>query len=247
MPRLLLAVVVPTFALIAAGCSDASAPVSPDPSTLGGASFTRPSAGPVVNGIIADGEYDSGASVTFPVSLPTGGTATATVSFTHDRTDLYMAISFDRGSAFHRNDIVGIEFDNDNDGIRENGDDIVLSGWLPELNRAYDGGDWYRFNNGNDNGPDDFDGGTQEVTQAWGVVGTRGTFEMRHDLDSDDDAHDFSIDPMRSAQTVGFIVQVSLEYDPAGVNTYLHSFKPSSATYCRLTIGKKTTAISCPA
>ena len=247
MPRLPLAVVVPTFALITAACSDPSAPVRPDPSSLDGASFARPPAGPVVNGIIAAGEYDGGATVTFPVSLPTGGTVTGTVSFTHDRTDLYMAVSFDRGSAFHVNDIVGIEFDNDNDGVREDGDDIVLSGWLPALNTAYDGGDWYRFNNGNDNGPDDFDGGTQEVTLAYGVIGTRGTFEMRHDLDSDDDAHDFSIDPMRSTQTVGFIVQVSLENDPVGSNTYVHSFKPSFTTYCRLTIGKKTTAISCPA
>ena len=247
MRRLPLAVVVPTFALVAAGCSDASAPVRPDPSSLGGASFARPAAGPVVNGVVAAGEYDDGATVTFPVSLPTGGTATATVSFTHDRTDLYMAVTFDRGSAFHANDIVGIEFDNDNDGIREDGDDIVLSGPLPALNTPFDGGDWYRFNNGADNGSDNLDGGTLDATLAYGVVGTRGTFEMRHDLDSDDNAHDFSIDPMRSAQTVGFIVQVSLENDPVGVNTYVHSFKPSFTTYCRLTIGKKTTAISCPA
>ena len=247
MRRLPLAVVV-SMALAAAGCSDASAPVRPDPSSLGGASFARsPVSGPVVNGIIAAGEYDDGATVTFPVTLPGGGTATATVSFTHDRKDLYMAVAFDRGSPFHTNDIVGIEFDNDNDGIRENGDDIILSGPLPVLNTPGDGGDWYRFNNGNDNGPDGETGGTQDATIAWGVVGTRGTFEMRHDLDSDDDAHDFSIDLMRGTQTVGFLVQVSLEDEPVGVNTYVHSYKPSSSTYCRLTIGKKTTAISCPA
>jgi len=124
---------------------------------------------------------------------------------------------------------------------------VLISGLLPTPNVGLVGGDWYRFDNGNSNGPDDLDGGTSDAVIAYGVSGTTGTFEYRHDLDSSDDAHDFSIDPMRTTQTIGFLVQVSLENDPVGSNTYVHSFKPSSTTYCQLTIGRKNVSVSCPA
>lgn len=249
MRRLLISGIVPAVVLFTAGCSDASAPVLPDPSGLGGPSFARPPADPVVDGVITAGEYDAGATLTFPATLPSGGTTPVTVYIARDRTYLYLAMRFDRGSPFHANDIVAFEFDNDNDGIREDGDDGILSGPPSTFGTAVPGGDVYRAH-------DDFssfsqsdteDGGTTDVILGNGESGTIGTFEMRKELNSGDSAHDFIIDPMRGSQTIGFLVQVSLENDPAGVNTYVHTFKPSFTTYCQLTFTKKTMAMSCPA
>jgi hypothetical protein len=39
---------------------------------------------------------------------------------------------------------------------------------------------------------------------------------------------------------------VALELNPVGSGTFVSSFKPSSTTYCQLTIGKKTTSVTCP-
>lgn len=248
MRRLLISGLIPAVALFAVGCSDASVPVQPDPSTLGGPSFARPPADPVIDGVITTGEYAAGATISFPAMLPGGGTTPVTVSIARDRTYLYLAMTFDRGSPFHANDIVAFEFDNDNDGVREDGDDGILSGPGPILNVAQDGGDVYRTYDGTTGFAqgDELGGGTNEVIQAYGVSGTTGTFEMRKELNSGDSAHDFTIDPMRAAQTVGFLVQVSLENEPVGVNTYVHTFKPSFATYCQLTFTRKTMAASCP-
>jgi hypothetical protein len=247
MHRLLLAVLIPTVALFTVGCSDASIPAGPDPSKLGAASFAKPAAPPAADGVIAAGEYADGATFSFMASLPSGGTTPVTASITRDRRYLYLAVSFDRGSAFHLNDLIAFEFDNDNDGVREDGDDIVLTGPSLTPNVAVPGGDFYRFDNGASNRSDEADGGTIDAVSAFGVSGTTGTFEIRHDLDSSDNAHDFSIDTMRGAQTVGVIVQVSLESDPEGSNAYVHTFKPSGSTYCQLTIGKKNVAVTCPA
>jgi len=246
MRRLPLALIVSAVGLVAVACSDGSVPTRPDPSALRGPSFAKPPAGPAADGVISSGEYSAGATLSFNASLPSGGTTPVTVYITHDRTYLYLAMVFDRGSAFHSNDIVSFEFDNDNDGVRENGDDIVLTAPLPTLNVAFPGADLYRFDNGDANQVDDADGGTTDVISAYGLSGTTATFEMRHDLNSADNAHDFSIDPMRAAQTVGFIAGMSLEADPPGSNTFTHSFKPSALTYCQLTIGKKTTSVTCP-
>jgi hypothetical protein len=248
MRRLLISGIVPAVALFTIGCSDASAPVLPDASRLGEPSFARPAAGPAIDGVITAGEYDAGATITFSATLPNNaGTAPVTVFITRDRTYLYLAMRFDRGSPFHANDIVAFEFDNDNDGVREDGDDGIISGPGPILNSPQEGGDVYRTRDEFSTfaQSDELGGGTTDVIQAYGVLGTVGTFEMRKELDSGDSAHDFTIDPMRVAQTVGLLVQVSLENDPVGVNSYAHTFKPTSA-YCQLTVAKKSLAVSCP-
>ena len=172
-----------------------------------------------------------------------------TVSIARDRTYLYLAMRFDRGSPFHANDIVAFEFDNDNDGVREDGDDGIISGPGPILNAAQPGGDVYRTHDESSGFAqgDELGGGTNEVIQAYGLSGTIGTFEMRKELNSGDSAHDFTIDPMRVAQTVGFLVQVSLEKESPDENTYVHTFKPSFMSYCHLTFTKKSMALSCPA
>src|SRR5512138_3330688 len=110
-------------------CSDQ--PTAPMP----GPALDTPSFGkntvlaPIVDGKITPGEYDGAAKVDFRVMLPTTeGAQPATVYITHDKQYLYLAATFDRKWPFHTADRVGFEFDNDNDGIREDGDDIVMGG-----------------------------------------------------------------------------------------------------------------------
>lgn len=245
MRRVRFFVVTFAAAVSATACSDPGAPTRADPSRISGPSLSRPIVTPTLDGAIGVGEYASAASVTFNASLPAGGSTPVTVYITHDNTDLYLAVTFDRLTAFHLNDIVAFEFDNDNDGVREDGDDIVLTGPTTTPGVVQAGADYYRFNGGAANQSDAADGGTIDVSSVFGVTGTVGVFEFRHDLNSADDAHDFSIDPP-PPQTVGVIMQVSLEADPPGSNTYTHTLFPSAQTYCHLTVGKKTTSLSCP-
>ena len=226
-------------------CSDdATAPMAPTSPAV-----TAPSLGkaavvlPIVDGKITPGEYDGGDSISFRVLIPTTeGAQPAMVYITHDKKYLYVATTFDRKSPFHTNDMVMLEFDNDNDGIREDGDDIFGGQAFPNQNVPYTGADYYRFNGGMWNQSDP----VINVISAFGSIGTKGVFEVRQELNSTDNAHDFSIDPAMGAVTVGMIVGVSLEANPINSNVYVHTHKPSAITYCKLTIGKKTTSVSCP-
>jgi len=243
MRRTTLAVLIPVIALLGTACSDASTPTTPNPA------FTEaPSLGknvvvmPVVDGKLTAGEYATGDSIPFRVILPnTQGAVPAWAYVTHDKQYMYLAITFDRQSPFHLNDLAGFEFDNDNDGISEDGDDLVFTGVLPVQNVQYQGADFYRFNNGAANQSDP----VINTVSAFGTVGTKGVFEMRHELNSTDDAHDFSINLALAPITLGMRIQVSLEQDPVGSELWVHSFRPGQTSYCQLTIGKKTTAISC--
>jgi len=212
---------------------------------LNGPAFDRPPDPPTLDGILTPDEYDDAPNVRFTMFLPDGLPVSVAAAFTHDRTDLYLAVNVDRRSAFSPNDIVGFEFDNDNDGVTEDGDDIVVANPTTPAFVVHPGADYYRFGGGAFNASDASDGGTIDVSSVFGVssTGTVGVFEFRHDLNSADDAHDFSIDPVPNPQTVGVRIGVSLEVS-AGV--YVHSFYPSQTTFCQLTIAKKTTTLSCP-
>ena len=107
MPRLLPALVAIAVVSLATGCSDPSTATRPDPSSLIGPTFDRPLPPPTLDGIITRGEYDDAATVRFLLFMPTGVPTPVTVYITHDRTDLYMAVTFDRLSAFSPNDIIG--------------------------------------------------------------------------------------------------------------------------------------------
>ena len=248
------AAAIGVVAIATAACSDDA--IAPPPAASAAAPTSRISAAnlgkvgefhPIVDGVISAGEYDSAATVSFRVKVPTPDGATpATVYITHDKTHLYLAAKFDRKSPFRSADFVGFEFDNDNDGIRENGDDIVLSGAWHAPNVESNIADFYRFNGGAANQSDGAGGGTLDGSSAWGTVGTVGVFELRHDLNSADDAHDFSINPSLGAVTVGMLIQVSLETIVNGQSVFLHTFKPGPTTYCKLTITKKSTSVTCP-
>lgn len=243
MRRPSLAVLIPLIASLATACSDASTPTSPSR-----AIDQAPSLGknvvvaPIVDGKLTAGEYASGDSIPFRVMLPnTQGAVPAWAYVTHDKQYMYLAITFDRKSPFHANDLAGFEFDNDNDGISEDGDDLVFSGVPAVQNVQYQGADFYRYNGGAANQSDP----VINTISAFGTVGTTGVFEMRHELNSTDDTHDFSIDLALAPVTLGMRIQVSLEADPVGSEVWVHSFRPGPTSYCQLTIAKKTTSIAC--
>jgi hypothetical protein len=228
----------------------ASAPASP---AIGGANLGNligPS--PVVDGVMTAGEYTGAAVIKFRAALPPnvlGGGTPVTVFITHDKTYLYIATAFDRKSPFHPSDLVFFEFDKDNDGLREDGDESLgVSAYPAGTPLPLAGMDLYRktVNNTSANYFDAVDGGANNALSAFGAIGTKGVFEIRQELNSTDDAHDFSIDFTNGAQTIGIMSQVSLEADPVGSGQYVHSFKPSFTSYCQLTIGKKTTSVVCP-
>lgn len=244
------AATVGTIAIVStAACSDSATAPQPKPSkpptsALGPNLGKNPIVPPVVDGVFSPDEYKGAATLSFRVVLPPtvpGSATPATVYVTHDGTYLYLATVFDRKSPFHPADLVAFEFDNDNDGIREDGDDIVSADANRPQHVALTGGDFYRFNGGADNQSDP----VLNASSAWGTVGTMGVFEIRHELNSTDDAHDFSIKPANGAVTVGMITQVSLENDPVWSSVWTHTAVPSFMTYCHLTIAKKTTSLAC--
>ena len=241
----LLNVVLP---VAATACADPSALTRPDPSGLDAASFARPVLpSPVIDGVIRTGEYDGAAAVTFDAALPDGRRTPVTVQFTHDRQYLYAVATVPRITSIHGSDAVFLEFDNDNDGVREDGDDIIGKNAESTPHVPGIGADYYRFNNGTENQVDVATGGSIDVTAAWGASTTNvATFELRHDLDSADDRHDFSIDPSRRAQTVGVQISVRFEAEPVESGVFTNTVYPSSSSYCRLTISKKSTSMVCP-
>jgi len=248
MRRTPLAVLIPIVAVLGTACSDASTPTSPNASAA-----NAPNLGkivvvpPAIDGVMSPGEWDGAATIPFRLYVPgPAGAVPATAYVTHDKASLYLAVTFDRMSPFHPNDFLAFEFDNDNDGIREDGDDILLTFASLPQNVPGAGGDYYRFNGGFDNKSDQLDGGTNDVVTAWGALGTKGVFEIRHPLKSGDAAHDLSIDPSISAVTVGMEVSASLEADPVGSLVTVPTYYPSLTTYCRLTLTKKATSVTCP-
>ncbi len=168
-----------------------------------------------------------------------------TVYVTHDHTYLYLAASFDRKGEFHPLDLVSFEFDNDNDGKREDGDDLVFIHPSTPLNVAGPVFDFYRYNGARDNGLDTSEGGTNDGISAWGAIGSKGVFEIRHPLNSADDAHDFSINTWIFPHTVGLQAGVRLEEGEVGSGLFASTFHPSFSTYCKLLISKTGTGVSC--
>ena len=197
---------------------------------------------PVMDGKMTKGEWTDAVTMTYTVQLQSGNNITiipVTSYVKHDEKYLYLATTFDRNGPFRDNDVIMFEFDNDNDGVRELGDDIVTNLRFSAPNVENGLADQYRMADGeirwDTMSPE---GGLTNGSSAWGTVGTKGVFEFRHELNSYDDAHDFSINPFIFAQTVGIQASVKLELGAVGSRVYSQGSKPAWNTYCKLTISK---------
>ena len=79
-----------------------------------------------IDGVLSPGEWDNAGTLDFAANLPTadgGGTTPATLLVMNDATNLYFGLTIIRAS-FGGATNPGLEFDNDHDGVREDGDDV---------------------------------------------------------------------------------------------------------------------------
>jgi len=167
----------------------------------------------VVDGVMSPGEWDNAGQITFPVNLPAstgGGTTPATLYVMNDTDHLYFALRVQRASLDPSSVIV--EFDNDHDGIREEGDDVIHVNGHPNFPSAF----YDSFRGPCPGDPpgvltcapnDNQVGGTSDGQGFATNNGTYSVYELSHPLDSVDDPRDFSLG---AGDVVGFQVQLRL-------------------------------------
>jgi uncharacterized repeat protein (TIGR03803 family)/probable HAF family extracellular repeat protein len=149
-----------------------------------------------------NGEWDHAACQAVTINVP-GGTTPGRLCAMNDSQNLYVALQFNRGVVDAGNSF-DVEFDNNDNGIAENGDDVIL--FNPDVGFFDD----FRTNQppcppGNAPaacGPQDTDaGGTTDGAGAFTNDGVVTTYEMSHPLNSGDAGHDFALQP---GDAVGF-------------------------------------------
>ena len=156
-----------------------------------------------IDGVMNSGEWDSAGRVSFLMNIP-GGTTPATFYSMSDANNLYLALRIQRPVMDSIS--MSVEFDNDHDGVREPGDDVL------GLNTSPFGPpsifDVFRFpcsgapaDSAGCSGFDTGDGGSSDVTGTASNDGTFTVIEISRLLNSADDAHDFSLN---AGDTVGF-------------------------------------------
>jgi hypothetical protein len=204
----------------ACACADPSAPISIAPPNkpvfhvaIGGQAVVRAGFGtPTIDGVFSAGEWAGAATVSFAANLPAaegGGTTPATLYFLNDGTNLYVALKAARA----RLDITALvlSFDNEHTGSLEinEGDDALVLNLSSSLPPVFSD----NFETflppcpaGSICGPVDTSaGGTNDGGGSGSNDGSFTYAELRHPLNSSDDAHDFSLSP---GDIVGFHVLV---------------------------------------
>lgn len=191
-----------------------------------------------IDGVLCPGEWDSAVTMSFVVNVPEGGTTPATLFVMNDASNLYLALRFER-SVVDPGNSLSFEFDNDNDGQAEEGDDVML--FNPSVGLGFI--DDFRTNNppcpaGSGEascGFEDIDhGGSNDGAGAFLNDGTYSVYEMSHPLDSDDDLHDFSL---TAGQTVGFYLSLRMIQQDANYPEGFGDTKyPGFRNYAQITI-----------
>ncbi len=162
-----------------------------------------------IDGVISPGEWDGAGHVDFVVNTPGGGTTPATLYVMNDNLNLYVALRFAQPIVDPGHSLI-FEFDNNDNGVAENGDDAF--GYNPDLGVIDD----YRTDAppcSPDAGQagcaayDIDDGGTKNGAAAFRNDGTFSVYEMSHPLNSGDVGHDFVLS---AGQTVGFFLSLRM-------------------------------------
>jgi hypothetical protein len=145
----------------------------------------------IIDGVLSPGEWDNAGQVSFPVN---GLTTPATFFAMNDANNLYLALRVQpAGSQVGDLSSFSVQFDNDHDGRRGEGDDSFVlnpSGQLLDNFRTLlppcpPGGACDLF--------DTSFGGTNDGIGQVSTAGGFTTYETSRPLDSADDAHDFSL------------------------------------------------------
>lgn len=164
----------------------------------------------LIDGVLSPGEWDGAAVIPITLNAPLndgGGTVPSTLRIMNDGANLYFALEVERPS-FGGSTGISLEFDNDNDGMREDGDDILglnVGVWSPA--QFYD---VHRYTcpgaPAGSAGCSAFDP-SQEGSGAATHSGVSAVLELSHPLNTTDDGHDVSLS---AGDVVGFNVFVRL-------------------------------------
>ena len=145
------------------------------------------SAAPVIDGVVGDAEWASASHALFSI----GSIFVGHLWVMNDAENLYLAVKV-HDSSLTVMDRLYFGFDNNNNGVREAGDDILgLMGDGTFMDLFW--GPTTKF--------DTAEGGTSDGQGKSSGSGGYNYFEMSHPLNSADDAHDFSL---AAGNTVGF-------------------------------------------
>lgn len=149
----------------------------------------------LIDGVLSPGEWVNAARHDFAVKKPEadgGGTAPATLLVMNDAANLYLAVQVWLPALDHSS--VTFEFDDNNDGTCNNGEDALVlnsvSGLYDDFRTGQGGSDVCTY------GPTDADAGG--ATNGSGAVRNNGAFsfyEISHPLNSGDTGHDFALAP----------------------------------------------------
>jgi len=183
----------------------------------------------VIDGVLGEPGWATATTFSFNANLPGGGTRPATLYAWNDTTNLYLAVRLE-GTGFESS--LAFEFDNDNDGVAENGNDVIL------LNPPHEFHDEFRTNLPPCTSPaeaacgfhDTDYGGFDNGAGAFRSDGSFSVYEMSHPLNSGDVGHDFSL---ASGQTVGMYLFLRMANWPLWADTYLHG---SNSLYLQIAI-----------
>ena len=147
-----------------------------------------------IDGVLDPSEWAHAACRDFLVNLPGGGTTPGRMCAMNNTQNLFVSLRFARSAADPGNSF-GLEFDNDNDGIAENGDDVFLVN--PDIGFIDD----YRTNlppcpPGAPEAQcvpiDTATGGTNDGAGAFVNNGVESIYEMSHPLNSGEIEKDFA-------------------------------------------------------
>ncbi|MEJ2677965.1 MAG: Ig-like domain-containing protein [Gemmatimonadota bacterium] len=179
--------------------------------------FGKPQA---IDGTMAPGEWGCANHMDFTANLSGGSGTPATLYWMNDGDSLYMAVSVVR-DASDKVASLRFDFDNNNDGIAEAGEDAFgvdsKAGFFDEYLTA-------KCANSSQAGcgEDDVkDGGYTNGLGAIGYDGTRLVYELAHPLNSGDTGHDFALAP---GDTVGTFLTLQVGNGASG-NTQIPGFR----------------------
>jgi hypothetical protein len=166
-----------------------------------------------VDGRYVPGEWAGAARLDLAADLPTSlgtGKVPVGVSFMNDDRDLYVAIRVGRPFATAT---ISLDFDNDGDGVSEPGDDVIVvnsrgtgADLIDDFRTECPAGVQSAFLcSAEDADPKLTSPGTTDGMAASGMGDGTYLVELRHPLDSADDAHDFSL---KTGDVVGVVFRV---------------------------------------
>ncbi|KPJ83316.1 MAG: hypothetical protein AMS18_17585 [Gemmatimonas sp. SG8_17] len=195
----------------------------------------------VVDGVLDDANWAAATSQGFQSNI-SGGEVNATLSWYNDCQNLYLSVEVE--AANDKVNILGFDFDEDNDGFASLNDDVlVFDAGEPEADRFMDKHLSQKCLNSNGQSAcgdlDDTNDGAGDFSQDF--TAGRTYYELSHPLMGSDPAQDFQLG---FGDQIGFFVTLRIGKGAQGNTQY-----PDFRSYCTISIvpGGGSGAISCPA